>query len=99
MNEIVTGVIVAVVAGIILSWFGLNKHTTVVRVGGNLGTPKKWKVMIVIGWILTIFGGWYSLAWGLESGLSDYHTGMGLSSFILGIPILLLGKFGTWWNR
>lgn len=99
MNEIVTGIIATVVAGVILAWLGLNRSTTVVQVGGRPRKSRKWKTMIVVGWILTVFGGYYALAWGIEKGLNNYHTGLGISLFAIGIPILLLGRFGSWWSR
>lgn len=99
MNEIVTGIFVAVVAGVLLSWLGFNRNTTLVHVGGTAHKSKLWKLLIILGSLMMVVGGYMGFAWGMQSGFDDYHTGLGLSLFIVGIPILLLGRFGSWWNR
>lgn len=99
MSQIFTGIIVAVVAGWILSLFGIGNSKTVIHVHGNQSVSKKWKTTIVIGWIMFVGGAYYGIAWFSVTGFTDPRPGIGLSTGVLGLAILLAGKFGSWWNR
>lgn len=99
MNQILSGIVIAVVSGWILSLFGIGNSKTTVRVSSGQTVSKKWKFTIVLGWLMFIGGGYYFLAWLSVLGFSDSKTGIGFSISILGFFLLLFGKFGSWWNR
>jgi len=99
MSQILSGIVIAVVSGWILSLFKIGNSKTIIHTNGNQAVSKKWKIAIVLGWLMFIGGGYYFLAWLSVLGFSDPKTGMGLSISILGLFILLFGKFGSWWNR
>jgi len=96
--EITQGVLIAVIAAAIIYWLGIGGSKTVVTVGGTRIT-KKWKVLIVIGWIMFVGGGLYCTSWASVSGFSNPKAGIGLSLAFLGLLMLLVGRLGAWWNR
>lgn len=99
MNEILTGIFIAVVAGILLSWFGFNKRTTVVQLSQTGTTPKKWKWWLVLGWIMFLAGIYLFSVHFQESGFYDPMTGFGFSLGFIGLVSIWIGKFGRWWNN
>lgn len=98
MWQVITGILIAVVSGIILSALGIGSRTTV-RVQGGQRVTKKWKVMIALGWLMFVGGGYYCIAWTSAVGFTDPRPGIGLSVGVLGFFLLIIGKFGAWWNR
>lgn len=99
MSQILSGIIIAVISGWILSLFGIGNSKTVVRINNGQAVSKKWKITIVFGWLMFIGGGYYFLAWLSVLGFANPKTGIGFSISILGLFLLLFGKFGSWWNR
>ena len=95
---VIQGVTTAVIAAVIIYLLGIGGAKTIVTVGGTRIT-KKWKVLIVIGWTLLVGGGFYCISWASVSGFSSPKTGIGLSLALLGLLLLLVGRFGAWWNR
>ena len=98
MGQIFSGIVIAVVSGWILSLFGIGKSKTVVHIHGHKNTSKKWKISIIIGWVMFIGGAYYGIAWLSVLGFTDPRPGIGLSASILGLLILLAGKFWSFWN-
>ncbi len=86
-QQIASGLVVLLVS----IWLGAKSGPTTYGKG--------WKIIVIIGWMM-ILGGLYTA--GLNSqhgGFSNPYTGLGLSLFILGIPVMYLGKFFVWWHR
>lgn len=96
--EIIKGVIITVIGAAVIGWLGIGGSKTVVTVGSTRVT-KKWKALIVIGWVMLIGGSLYCLSWASVSGFNNPKTGLGLSLAFSGLLILLIGRFGEWWNR
>ena len=99
MSQILSGIIIAVISGWILSLFGIGNSKTFVRINNGQAVSKKWKNTIVFGWLMFIGGGYYFLAWLSVLGFANPKTGIGFSISIFGIFLLLFGKLGSWWNR
>ena len=60
---------------------------------------KGWKIVIIIGYIM-IFTGFYIFAINVKKGgLNNPYTGAGISLFIIGIVVRLVGKFFNWFNH
>lgn len=98
MQEIATGIIVAVVSAIIISMLKIGNSHTVVTVHGGGRVSSIWKILILLGWLMFVGGLYYGLAWLSVEGFSDYRSGMGISIGILGFFVLAIGKLGKWWN-
>jgi hypothetical protein len=100
MGEITTGVIIAVLSAVIIALLGIgNSKATVHITKGNMKASKVWKVLIVIGCLMVFGGGFYGISWLAFAGFDNPRTGLGISLFVLGLPILGIGKFGSWWTK
>lgn len=86
-QQIVSGLVVLVVS----IWLGGKTSPTT--------DGKGWKTVVIIGWIM-IIGGLYIAGINAQNGgFNNPYTGLGLSMFVIGIPIKYLGKFFVWWHR
>ncbi len=98
MQEIITGIIVAVVSAVIISMLKIGNSKTVVAVHGGKRVSSIWKILILLGWLMFVGGLYYGLAWLAAEGFSDYRSGMGISIGMLGFFVLAIGKLGKWWS-
>jgi|SRR5581483_3461371 len=97
MDQIIPGIIVAIVSAFIISKLKIGSTSrTIVTIQGGHTTTKKWKVLIVIGAALFFGGAFYGISWSMAKGFSDYHTEIGFCFAILGFPTFIFGKFGAW---
>ncbi len=99
MSQIVIGVVVAVISAFVIKLLGIGNTKTVVSIQGGKRATTGWKVLIVIGWLMFVGGGYYWIAWGCTNGFGSPHAIIGLTVFFYGAIILGVGKFGAWWNR
>jgi hypothetical protein len=95
---IIEGVVTAVIAAAVVYMLGIGGSKTVVTVAGHR-VSKTWKLLIVLGWGAFIGAGFYCISWASVSGFNDPKVGLSFSLSLLGLVVLLLGKFGDWWNR
>jgi hypothetical protein len=99
MSEIITGVIVAVLSAVIIAFLEIGNSKTTVHIKGGVKSSKVWKVLIVIGCLMVFSGGFYGISWLASAGLNDPRSGLGISLFILGLPVIGIGKLGSWWTK
>ncbi len=60
---------------------------------------KGWKIVVIIGYIM-IFFGLYVFAINVnKGGLNNPYTGLGISLFVFGIIVRLVGKFFDWFRH
>ena len=86
-QQIISGLVVLFVS----IWLGGKSSPTT--------DGKGWKTVVIVGWVM-ILGGLYMFSQNFPSGgFNNPYTGMGLSIFILGLPVKYLGKFFVWWHR
>ena len=99
MNQIFIGVVIGVVTAALVRWLGIDRSKTVVTIHHATKVSRKWKLLIVISWIM-MPAGIYLLIIGLpEGGLSNSNAVLGTYLFSIGITFELFGKFMCWWNR
>lgn len=97
MSQIVTGIIIAVAGAVIVHWLGLDGTRVVVVYGAK--RTKKWKVLIVLSWVMMLVGIYLTVTHAPEGGLSNPFTKYGAELLIAGFVLLQVGRFGVWWNR
>lgn len=98
MSQIVTGVIGTVIAAAIVHWLGIGGTKTVVTIYGQRSL-KKWKALIVIGWILMIVGAYLAIKNAPLGGMQNPYTGYGINMIVVGFALELVGEFMVWWNK
>ena len=99
MGQIISGIVIAVISGWILSLFGIGNSKTVIHTQGHQSMSKSWKIFRILGWLMFIGGGYYFLAWLSVGGFTIPQTGFGLTISVLGFLLLLATKFSAFWNR
>jgi len=97
-SSIGSGLIVAIIVAI----FGIGSITVHVIHGSTVGSPKKWKWVILTAWAMLLGG---ALLVGSHNGqlnniaTSDIYALLGFNLMGFSIPVWIIGKIGEWLNR
>ena len=93
--QVASGLIVLLIAG----FLGLGAKTIKVMSGHSSRPTKKWKWLIIIGWIM-VFGG--LALFGSHSAVTKQiypFADTGFQTALLGVIVLGIGKVGLWLTR
>ena len=90
MHDIIVNVVSGLLVAILIAWFGLGGRRDKIVVSGGRRVSKVWKGLIVIGWVIVIWGFFYYLS---------HPNAEGFVFFVLGLLPLGIGRFGSWWSR
>ncbi len=91
LEKIVTGVVIAVIAGFLKKKLGLGDKTITVY-KNQKKSSKILRAIFVLGWLMYWGGLIYGLSWAMTEGFDSPQATIGLALWFLGLFILFLKK-------
>lgn len=97
MKDIIYQVIAGVLVAAIVSFLGLNSKSG--QTLANAKAIKKWKVVLIVGWGLFLFGLFIFVPNFNKGGFQNAFTGLGFVLAFCGFVTICVGRVGCWLNR